>query len=397
MPILKPFRAIQAKPEFIKDVTANSTNFNSEEEMAKELFANDLSYLHVTKNHLMFSKIERNSDVVYENAKDYFSYLFENQKVGQFKDEIFFVYRQTHNDVSHTGIIGLCDIVDYQNERIRKHEHTRPATELFIATLLEDTNVIGEPLLLSHHHKQSLEDLLRWVIQGESDIEFKKKGKNHQIWVVQDQDVKFAIQSEVRNIDAFYIMDGHHRAASVSNLYDENPIDSSRYCMTYLLDCNQLKINPFHRLVEVAEIDFKAVMEQLQQDFWIDEVPDYAVRPEQKGEYILKCQEGSFRLSLKSPNHLLDVQDFEQKVLTTIFNITDSRLDDRVSFISTDDQITEAVIKAQTENTYLFLLHPCTFEDIALISDNNEVMPPKSTFVEPKCDAGLFMQRYGVD
>lgn len=394
MPILKPFRAIQAKPEFIKSVTSNSTNFNSEEEMAKELFANDLTYLHVTKNHLMSIKIARNSDVVYENAKDYFTYLFKSQKVDQFKDEIFFVYRQTHDDVSHTGIIGLCDIVDYQNGRIRKHEHTRPATEQFIANLLEDTNIIGEPLLLSHHHKQSIEDLLRWVIKGESDIEFEKKGKTHQIWVVQDQELKQAIQSEVRNIDAFYIMDGHHRAASVSNLYDENQVDSSRYCMTYLLDCNQLKINPFHRLVEVADIDFKQMMSKLEQEFWIDEVPDYALRPEQRGEYILKCQEGSFRLVLKTTVELLDVQEFEKKVLATIFNITDSRLDDRVSFLSTEDQITEAVIKSQSPNTYLFLLQPCTFEDVALISDNNEIMPPKSTFVEPKCDAGLFMQRY---
>ena len=394
MPILKPFRAIQAKPEFIKDVTANSTNYNSEEDMAKELFANDLTYLHVTKNHLMSSNIDRKSDVVYDNAKDYFSYLFENQKVDQFKDEIYFVYRQTHDDISHTGIIGLCDIVDYQNDRIRKHEHTRPATEQFIANLVEDTNIIGEPLLLSHHHKQSLEDLLRWVIQGESDIEFEKKGKTHQIWVVQDQEVKNAIQSEVRNIDAFYIMDGHHRAATVSNLYKEHQVDSSRFCMTYLLDCNQLKINPFHRLVEVANMDFKDVISRLDQQFWVDEVPDYAIRPEQKGEYILKCQEGSFRLTLKAAYELLDVQEFEKKILASIFDITDSRLDDRVSFLSTEEQITEAVIKAQLPDTYLFLLHPCTFEDVALISDNNEVMPPKSTFVEPKCDAGLFMQRY---
>lgn len=397
MPILKPFKGIQAKPEFIKDVTANSANFNSEEEMAKELFANDLSYLHVTKNHLMSTKIPRNSEVVYDNAKDYFSYLFENQKVDQFKDEIFFVYRQTHDDVSHTGIIGLCDIVDYQNDRIRKHEHTRPATEQFIANLLEDTNIIGEPLLLSHHHKQSLEDLLRWVIQGEPDIEFEKKQKRHQIWVVQDLDVLHAIQNEVRNIDAFYIMDGHHRAATVSNLYDEHQVDSSRYCMSFLLDCNQLKINPFHRLVEVSSITFDEVMEQLSKEFWIDEAPDYAIRPEQKGEFILKCQEGSFRLTLKSVVELLDVQELEQKVLSKIFAIKDSRQDDRISFISTEDQITEAVVKSQLPNTYLFLLHPCTFDDIALISDNNEIMPPKSTFVEPKCDAGLFMQRYGVD
>ncbi|MFT5513537.1 MAG: hypothetical protein ACI8SE_001945, partial [Bacteroidia bacterium] len=210
MPILKPFKAVQAKPEHIPFVSANSNNFNSEDEMAKEMFANDISFLHVTKNHLISSKTERNSDDVYENARDYFAYLFKKEIVDQFKDEIFFVYRQTREEVSHTGIIGLCDIQDYQNDRIRKHERTRPATERFIENLLDETKMVGEPLLLSHHHKQSLEDLLRWIIKGESDIAFEKNSTAHQIWVVNDSDVIHAIQTEVREIDAFYIMDGHH-------------------------------------------------------------------------------------------------------------------------------------------------------------------------------------------
>ena len=397
MPILKPFNAIQAKPEFIQQVTANSANYTSDEELAKEMFANDLSFLHVTKNHMISSEISRESEVVYDNAKAYFDYLFENQIIDQFKDDIFFVYRQTYDEMSHTGIIGLCDIVDYQNGKIRKHEHTRPATEAFIENLVEETNIIGEPLLLSHHHKQSLEDLLRWIIQGESDVSFTKKGKTHQIWVVQDGDVIESIQNEVAEIGSFYIMDGHHRAASVSNLYTEDSAPGKRYCMTYLLDCNQLRINPFHRIVQSNSISTKEVFSKLQQYFWVDEMPDYAVRPEQSGEFVLKCDTGTYRLKLKGLDELLDVQELENKVLSSIFGITDSRLDDRISFISTEDELTEAVIRAQNPDNYLFLLHPCTFDDVALISDNGEYMPPKSTFVQPKCDAGLFMQQYGID
>jgi uncharacterized protein (DUF1015 family) len=396
VPILKPFNAIQAKPEYIQQVTSNSANYSSEEELAKEMFANDLSFLHVAKNHMISSNTSRESAAVYDNAKSYFDYLFDNQIVDRFKDEIFFVYRQTYNDISHTGIIGLCDILDYQNEKILKHEHTRPATERFIENLVEETNIIGEPLLLSHHHKQSLEDLLRWVIQGESDVTFTKKGKTHQIWVVQDNDVIESIQNEVAEIGSFYIMDGHHRAASVSNLYLENEDNDKRYCMTYLLDCNQLKINPFHRIVRSSDLSVEAVFNALNESFWVDEMPDYAVRPEESGEFVLKCTAGTFRLKLKNVVELLDVQEFEKKVLSVIFGIKDSRLDDRIEFISTDEALTEAVVQAQSPDTYLFLLHPCNFEDVALISDNGEYMPPKSTFVQPKCDAGLFMQRYGV-
>jgi uncharacterized protein (DUF1015 family) len=121
------------------------------------------------------------------------------------------------------------------------------------------------------------------------------------------------------------------------------------------------------------------------------------VRPEQKGEFIFKGNEGSYRLRLKMAKDLLDVQELEKKVLSNVFDITDSRLDDRISFISTEDELTEAVIQTQMPNNYLLLLHPCTFEDVALVSDNNEFMPPKSTYVEPKCDGGLFMQVFGKD
>jgi len=148
--------------------------------------------------------------------------------------------------------------------------------------------------------------------------------------------------------------------------------------------------------VRSGDLPLEAVLNALNQSFWVDEMPDYAVRPEESGEFVLKCSAGTFRLKLKNLVELLDVQEFENKVLSAIFGIVDSRLDDRIEFISTDEELTEAVVQTQNPDTYLFLLHPCNFEDVALISDNGEYMPPKSTFVEPKCDAGLFMQRYGV-
>ncbi len=395
MPKLNPFQALQAKPEYISQVTANSANFDSDSEIAAELKKNPLSFLHVTRNHLLRSENVQSLSTLFENSKEYFSQLIEKEIVKPTEGDIFYVYRQTHDDVSHTGIIGLCDIVDYQRNRIRKHEHTRPSTEMFVANLMETVNMIGEPLLLSHHHKQSLEDLLRWVIQTEPNISFEKKGKGHQIWVINDPDIIRAIQTEVGAMEDFYIMDGHHRAASVSNLYHESEDESKRYCMAYLLDSSQLKISSFHRLVKVDSMNDVVLFEQLRSHFWVEEVPDYAVHPEHKGEFILKCSSGSYRLQLKEAREQLDVRELENHVLSNIFQISDSRLDDRISFISTQDELTDAIIESQLPNTYLFLLHPCTFEDIALISDNDEFMPPKSTFVEPKCDSGLFIQPYG--
>lgn len=392
MPTLKPFRGIQGKPDFVERIAANVSDHYSVKEMIQEMQINPLSFLRLSQNHLLKENGSQNSEEFFQNAKDYISYLVDNEFVDQFKDDIYFVYRQTLDNMSHTGIIGLCDMDDYQHGKILKHENTRPATEKFVAKLVESTEMIGEPLLLSHHHKQSLEDLLRWVIQCEPDIAFEKKQKAHQIWIIQDPELLEAIAKEVTELEEFYIMDGHHRAASMSRLHKAADSEKYRYCLTYLLDCNQLSISSFHRLVEDDSMTTAKVIEALKKHFWIDEIPEYAVHPEKKGEFILKCISGNFSLKLKESNYDLDVVELEEKILSEVFEVEDSRLDERIRFISKNDELVEAIVQSQTPGSYLFLLNPCNFEDIALVSDNMETMPPKSTFVQPKCDAGLFLQ-----
>jgi uncharacterized protein (DUF1015 family) len=394
VPVLKPFKAYKATPNFISEVTVSSADFNSDQELMEELRQNPSCYLHMSKNHLLNSQIVPSSAEFFQNAKVFFDYMVDSEVIKNFKDDIFYVYRQTVHGISHTGIIGLCDMVDYGNDRIKKHEHTRPSTEKFLADYIEATQVVGEPILLSHHHKQSLEDLLRWIIQGEPDTEFRKNDRRHQIWVIDDPEMIHVIQDEMRSLDEFYIMDGHHRIASISNLYEEHKTDAYRYCISFVLDCNQLTINPFHRLVKEDSISFDEVITQLEQWFELEEIPDYAIRPEHKGEFVFKSAEGSYLLRYKGDSTDLDVRLLEETVLKSVFHIEDSRLDERITFLASEDELSEGVMKSNTPGHFLFLLHPCTFEEIAQISDNHQVMPPKSTYVEPKSESGLFIQPY---
>lgn len=395
MPVLKPFQAFLAKPGFTHLVAANSSDYKSERALVADLRNNPNSYLRMSKNHLLKDGGSQISAEFFKNAKVCFDYLIDTEVVDRFKDDIFFVYRQTALGVSHTGIIGLCDILDYNEDRIKKHEHTRPTTENFLANYIDATQVIGEPVLLSHHHKQSLEDFLRWIIQGEPTIDYTKNEKRHQIWAITDQEQIDVIQKEVGALDELYIMDGHHRIASVSKLYQKYNHDNYRYCVSFLIDSNQLSVNPFHRLVQVDSKSFDELILELETAFVVEEIPDYAIRPEHKGEFVLRCSEGSFRLIHKHSSPLLDVQLLESTVLSRLFKIEDSRLDDRISFIASEEELSEAVIQSSLPGNYLFILYPCTFEEIAQISDRNEFMPPKSTFVEPKCDSGMFIQPYG--
>lgn len=396
MPKLFPFKAITPKPEYASQVCANSTHFKSEAELCEHIRENPNSFLRLTKNHLLNENIGPTSSEFFKNSKAYISQLFESQAVRSFSRDIFVVYRQSTSEYAHTGVIGLCDIEDYVQGRILKHEHTRPTTESFVSNLMEATEIIGEPLLLSHHHKQSLEDLLRFVIQEPVELEFQKHGKTHQFWYIESTELVEAMKTEVSSVGNYYIMDGHHRAASVSKLYQEKQSDDFRYCLTYLVDSNQLVINAFHRLVKDDSIKFSELMNYLSHRFEVEEIAEYIVHPEGKGEFILICEQGNFRLSLKERQLELDVQELELRVLETFFDVADSRLDDRISFVAVEEEVQDAIQLAKQPGHFLFMLHPCSFEDVASISDKGEFMPPKSTFVNPKCDSGIVLQNYGT-
>lgn len=364
--------------------------------MIRELSENPYCYLHMSKNHLLRPGVDQKSSDFFENAKAHLNYLVENQIIESTSADIYYIYRQTVRGVTHTGIIGLCDIADYQNGLIRKHELTKPVNEDFISRYIEATGVIGEPLLVSHFHKQSLEDLLLFITQSEASLSYTKGERQHEIWIVDEPDLIDAIGHEASEIERFYIMDGHHRAASVSNLFHKHQSEAYRYCATFLVDSNQLEISPFHRFIEVDSITSNELLSVLSKTFELEPLPEYALRPEAKGEFVLRCSAGSYKMTPKQNAFELDVMTLEQTVIGEVFGIRDSRIDDRVRFISSEEELGNAVLESGAEGKYLFMLHPCTFDEVAKLSDTTEFMPPKSTFVEPKNESGLFIQPYGT-
>jgi uncharacterized protein (DUF1015 family) len=394
VPNLLPFKALHPSEGMIEKVASKTTDFETEDMLIEELKENPHTYHHVTKLHLLQPTKWKNSTDFLPQSRLFLERLISENVLTQDSAEGFYIYRQTIDGTSHTGVIGLCDMEDYRNNHIRKHEYTRHEREEFISALLETTSVIGEPLLLSHHHRQSLEDLLRLVIQETPDNDFEKGGRFHQIWKVVDPELIQKFQNEMQDIPDFYIMDGHHRIASVSNLYEKHKTDDFRYAMSFVLDADQLSIDPFHRLVE-AEVDLKTILARLSEDFEITEVEDYIVHPANQRSFVLKAYGETFALQALKSWGGLDVDLFENKVLNTAFNITDTRSDQRLKFLAGDSHLNEALELIKQPNKYLFLLHPCSFREIAMTSDAQQVLPPKSTFVEPKCRAGLFIQPYG--
>lgn len=376
-------------------VASISSDFGSDEDVVGELVSNPHSYLHVTKLPLIHPSRWEHPRAFIPHARAFIEKMLEEGALVQDDAESFYVYRQTINGESHTGLIGLCDMVDYRENHIKRHEFTRHERESFISDLIEQTSVIGEPLLLSHHHRQSLEDLLRSIILTSADLEFEVGGRFHQIWQVSDSERLQHIQHEMREIQDMYIMDGHHRIASVNKLYESRKLESYRYALSFVLDANQLSIAPFHRLIKMIPMDHSKLLNDLSEEFDIQATGAYVIHPAHQRSFILKTALGTYELNARKSWGGLDVDLFEEKIVQRIFGISDSRTDQRIEFLAGDEPINDALEMLAGNDCFLFLLHPCTFREIAMTSDAHKVLPPKSTFVEPKCSAGLFVQSYG--
>ncbi len=379
----------------IQSVASKSTDFGTDAELIEELRENQYSYLHVTKGHMILDEKFDNPTDFLPQSRAFLKGMIDEGVLVVDKTQGFYIYRQTINGTSHTGVIGLVDIEDYQSEHIKRHEYTRHDREEFISELIDTTAVLGEPLLLSHHHKQSLEDLLRLIIQDNPSTEFEKGGRFHQIWRVIDVDVISMIQREMSEIQDFYIMDGHHRISSVSELYERKANENYRYALSFVLDANQLSIAPFHRYICDSDLTHKELLRRLEAEFEISQSENYILHPAEQRTFILKCSEGTYVLKSRRSWGGLDVDLFEQKILNQIFDIHDTRSDRRLQFLAGDDHLNDALSSLDSANNFLFLLHPCVFREIAMTSDARQVLPPKSTYVEPKCRAGLFIQPYG--
>lgn len=396
MPELKPFRAIRPEGDDPRAYCGNSDLFSSDREIIEYLRDHPDHLLHLTKMHLMSDGMSQRDDAYFEAVQQFSSRIKSNSNLIRDDKPAFYVYRQWINGIHHTGILGLVDIEDYMNDQIKRHENTRVDREKFIARLFDSTKLIAQSVLMGHRHHEELHDLLKAVVaQTHPVLDFKQDDIHHQLWVVENPQWQTAIAEFVKQKKALYIMDGHHRIATIARLYKEYGTEEYRYLPAYLLDEHQLHIDPFHRLVKDSGVGQELLIRALEAEFEIRPLVG-DLHPKEKGQFTLVTNGEAFELEYRGNRSFeLDVYLIEELVLNKVLGITDTRHDDRIEFVKGDSQLRDAIELSITEGTHLFMLHPCSFEEVCTISDRGEVMPPKSTSIEPKSIIGLVNYNYG--
>lgn len=412
MPQIKTFQALRPQPDLAQLVSSKSWDSNHNH-ISRAIMENyDYSYLHVVKPHLNFTDPERIPDKHYPFARQKFLDMKKLEVLVKEDQPCYYLYQLTDVklQISYTGIVGLASVDDYLEGKIKVHENTLSKKEEALVKHVDYVKAVGEPVLLTFEGGDWYDKLVGQVESVKPLFDFVGDEAVHtEIWPITDPELQASIRSHMEALPAFYIADGHHRSAGAvrygQKMRTEHPEytgeESFNYFLSFFIPTDKLKIFEFNRLVKdlgtLSKAEFLAALEE---NFILEEIGHSKLQIKKKnhlfGMYLDKTWYG---LDLKpgvsvgdSVLDKLDVSILENLILKNILHIHDSKSDDRLSFVDG----TKGIHRLQElvdigEFQVAFSLYPTKIEEVVAVADHKMIMPPKSTWFEPKLRTGLLI------
>ena len=401
MAIIKPFRALRPHNEFAVQVASRPYDVLNSAEARTEAADNRLSFLHVTKTEIELPEgTDPYSDAVYAKAKENLDQFIQRHVLFQDEKPCYYIYELGWKGRTQTGLVCVSSVADYFNDVIRKHEFTRPEKEQDRINHMRISRAQTGNVFLACKDLKELDDVLeQWKKQNNAVYTFTADDKvTHAVWVVDAISTIDIITNLFREKIPFtYIADGHHRAASAAKVSQQLPDSKeAEFFLTTIFPANQLAIMDYNRVVKdlngLSDEDF---LNRLNEQFTVEKA-EAAVRPgslHQFGMYLnnqwytLTAKEGSFR---SDPIGILDVTILQENLLDKLLNIKDQRTDKRIDFVGGIRGLEELEKRVNSgEMKLAFSLYPVSIQQLFDIADSGNVMPPKSTWFEPKLRDGL--------
>ncbi len=403
-----PFKAIRPAKEFVKDVASYPYDIIDSNEARALTENNPKSFLHVVKSEIDLSvDVDLYDDSVYEMAKENF-YRFLNEGIlFQESHPCFYIYRQRMGEHEQYGIVGCAGIEDYNSGRIRKHELTRADKEIDRTKHIERVNAQTGPVFLTYRKRKSIDEIVESIVAGPPEYDFTADdGIGHTVWIISDDNMIARIQEEFRAIDTMYVADGHHRAASAAAVAKKrrlaSPDDATaqyNYVLSVIFPHDQLKVLDYNRVVrDLKGLSEEAFLERLREDFFVAEGFNEK-SPRKTHEFGMYLNGRWFGLTAKESLYdgkdvigRLDVSILQEYVLTPVLSIGDPRTDERITFVGGIRGMAELERLVNSgDYAVAFSLYPTTLEELMSVADASKMMPPKSTWFEPKLRSGLLV------
>src|SRR5450432_4143630 len=404
MATIVPFKALRPKPELAAKLASRPYDVLNSAEARQEVKGNAFSFLHITKSEIdLPDTIDVHSKEVYEKAKENLDAFRRKEILFSELKPCYYIYQLIMNGRSQTGLVCGSTVDDYENDIIKKHEFTRPEKELDRINHIKISGAQTGNVFLAYRNIAEIDTLIdKWKAINEPVYNFVADDAiAHTVWIVNDDKTTESItQLFAAKVPFTYIADGHHRAASAAKVRKSlgNAVsEGANYFLTTLFPSNQLHIMDYNRVVkDLNGLSSKDFVKQLHNDFDCQVVGKTAYQPEALHSFGMYLDGNWYKLSAKSSSYtndpigVLDVTILSEKVLDKLLGIKDQRTDKRIDFVGGIRGLQELEKRVNSgEMEVAFSLYPVSIPQLFDIADSGNVMPPKSTWFEPKLRDGL--------
>ncbi|WP_294372640.1 DUF1015 domain-containing protein [uncultured Clostridium sp.] len=416
MAIVRPFKGIRPISELASKIAALPYDVMNSEEAREMVVGNPYSFLHVDRAEIdLDPSIDVHDKKVYEKARENLDRMINDGEYIQDEHPCLYIYRQIMNGRAQTGIVFCASIDDYMNNIIKKHEFTRADKEQDRINHVDYCDANTGPIFLTYKEEQIASEIIEAWIENESKRKpvynfVAEDGIQHIVWVIDNEIIISELVDLFKEVDYLYIADGHHRSASAVKVglkrREEHPDytgdEEFNYFLAVAFPDNDLMVMDYNRVVkDLNGLTKEEFLNKLEDKFIISKSEENApIKPYKKhtfgmdleGEwYLLEAKPGSFNEF--DAIEQLDVAILQNNVLTPILGIEDVRTSDRIDFIGGIRGIKELEKRVNTDMKVAFSMYPTEVHDIMDVADMGEVMPPKSTWFEPKLRSGLFIHK----
>lgn len=413
MAIIKPFKGIRPKKELVEKIASRPYDVLNSEEARAEAAGNEMSLYHIIKPEIDFPVgTDEHDEKVYRKAAENFEMFQKNGWLVQDSKENYYVYAQTMNGKTQYGLVVCAYVDDYMTGKIKKHELTRKDKEEDRMKHVRVNNANVEPVFFAYPHNNELDAIVKEVTKGKPEYDFVAPldGFRHTFWLIEDEAKIKRITEIFATIPSLYIADGHHRSAAAALVGDEkrrqNPAhkgnEEYNYFMAVCFPDDQLTIIDYNRVVkDLNGLTDEQFIEKLKKNFDVELKGKDIYKPSKLHNFSMYLSGNWYSLTAKAgtyddkdPIGVLDVTVSSNLILDEILGIKDLRTDKRIDFVGGIRGLGELKRRVDSgEMRVAFALYPVSMQQLIDIADTNNIMPPKTTWFEPKLRSGLVIHK----
>ena len=409
MATVKPFRAVRPQKQYADKVISLPYDVMNREEAAQMAEGNPYSFLHICRAEIDLPQADQHSQEVYEKARDNIADFRAKDIFKQEEAPALYVYREIMDGRVQTGIFGCVSVDEYKNNIIKKHELTRVEKEIDRINHFDVCNANTEPVFLTYRDDKRIRVIVEgWAENHEPEYDITASdGIRHMLWPVTDENTIATLTGLFKEIPALYIADGHHRSASAFKVgmkrREEHPDftgdEEFNFFMAAIFPDSDLHIFDYNRVIkDLNGLDSESFLKKIEEaGFEVEEKGADIYAPEAKHFFGMFLDGKWYRLKATDriiPDHVIDSLDvavLQNNLLGPVLGIDDPRTSDRIDFVGGIRGLAELERRVNSDMKVAFAVYPVSISDLLAVSDADMIMPPKSTWFEPKLGSGLLI------